>query len=38
MPEAMVLKMLPLTQFSPMILTLNTRDISDADVTPPNKL
>lgn len=38
MPEAMVLKVLPLKQFSPMILTLNARNVSDGEFTTPNKL
>lgn len=38
MPGAMVLKVLPLKQFSPIILTLNVRDTSGGEFTTPNKL
>lgn len=33
MPGAMLLKVLPLKQFSPIILTLNARDVSDGEFT-----
>lgn len=35
MPGAMVLKVLPLKQFSPIILTLNARDVSEGEFTTP---
>lgn len=38
MPGAMVLKVLPLKLFSPMILTLNARDVSAEEFTRPDKL